>query len=263
VNPTDDLTPHIEFDPSTLPVPNGDIGLWSGEGTDNPFWTTPHTLLPADDPHGDLSGLPNGGPGGVSALKEYTREDWLRAEEQKAKAKQEYDEKHKLKKWEDMQKETGDAGGGRSWIDDAIDYLFGDWSLFYTDPDQSTAPVLNPHDMVASLLGKGASALPDGLGFDKELIGRMLVKRRQVRRLPQSARRLQGCESGCGRGSPEPVRTGGIRRAGARAPAAPRSRRHESRRLRESRRLHLHRTDRLLVAPCRKQRPRRRADVMA
>jgi len=177
VNPKDDLAPHIDRDPNTLSVPNGDIGLWSGEdGADNPFWTAP-ALLPAEDQH-DLSSLPNGGPGGVSALKEFTKEDWLRAEAEREQARKdavkEYNDKHKLKKWEDMHKDTGDTVGGRSWIDDAIDYLFGDWSFFYVDPEYSTASVPDPNAMIASLLGSGSTALPDSLGLDKELIGRML-----------------------------------------------------------------------------------------
>jgi hypothetical protein len=174
VNPNDDLTPHLDFDLNTLPVQNGDIGYWSGEdGAENPFWTTPHTLLPAGA--GDnTANLPNGGPDGVSDLKKFTHEDWLRAEEARKKADQEYVDKHTLKKWEDRHKDAGDAGGGRSWLDDAWDYIFGDWSFFYTDPEQSTGEVANPHDMIGSLLGKGSTALPDGLGFDKELIGRML-----------------------------------------------------------------------------------------
>jgi hypothetical protein len=173
VNPSDDLLPHFDFNPGGLAVPNGDIGLWSGEeGADNPFWTAP-SLLPAEDQR-DLSSLPNGGPGGVAALKEFTREDWIRAEAEREKAKQEYDNTHKLKKWEDMHRDTGGAGGGRSWIDDAIDYLFGDWSFFYVDPEHSTAAVPEPGALVASLLGSGSTALPDGLGLDKDLIGRML-----------------------------------------------------------------------------------------
>ncbi len=147
------------IDPDSLPVPNGDIGLWSGEdGAENPFWTTPHTLLPANDPHGDLSGLPNGGPGGVG---EITRENFGR---------------HGLQKWENLPQNQPKDDGPDFWdlIDATISYLSGDWSLFYTDPEHSTVAVANPHEMVASLLGKGKTALPDGLGFDKELIGRML-----------------------------------------------------------------------------------------
>ena len=151
VDPNDDLLPHLTFDVKALPVKNGDIGLWSGEdGAENPFWTTPHNLLPATDPNGDLSQIANGGPGGTSAPL-------------------------KLQKWEDLPRNQKEP--------DSLDALiaFGDklvelWKYLtsYTDPDQSTVSVANPHELVASLLGKGASALPDGLGFDKALIGRML-----------------------------------------------------------------------------------------
>jgi len=146
------------IDPDSLPVPNGDIGLWSGEdGAENPFWTTPHTLLSANDPHGDLSGLPNGGPDGIGM----TRAEFGR---------------HGLQRWEDLPANRQQDDGPDFWdlIDATINYLSGDWSLFYTDPEHSTVAGPNPHEMVASLLGKGKTALPDGVGFDKELIGRML-----------------------------------------------------------------------------------------
>jgi hypothetical protein len=147
------------IDPDSLPVPNGDIGLWSGEdGADNPFWTTPHTLFMPSDPNANPGSLPNGGPDGIGM----TKEEFGR---------------HGLQLWENLpQNQPQEPPGALDALIEFGDKLVELWDYLtsYTDPEHSTPSVANPHEMFASLLGKGATALPDGLGFDKELIGRML-----------------------------------------------------------------------------------------
>jgi hypothetical protein len=192
VDPIDDPNGEMpDFDPSLLPITNGEIGLWSGEeGSDNPFFHPDRGLLPAKEDE-NLSDLPNGGPDGISGpgkrgIPEYTREDWIRdSERSKAEAEKHRndnkpkpfdEESYKDNYKKSVERAKHDINQSDYWtvFDALLDAIFGTGPIFRTDPDQTSADGFDPHAMIDGLLGKGSTGLPENLGFDNELIGRML-----------------------------------------------------------------------------------------
>lgn len=190
VNPGDDILNDVSPpDPGKMPVKHGEIGYWSGEdGAANPFWAPPAAILPGGAGETPAH-LPNGGPGGLS-WEVWSDKDGVKsweANQEKMKAQKEaFHKANTLQKWEDTHDESGsnnhkkavDAAhklDGQSEAGFIVDAIL-DWigKHFLTDPEQGTGSVADPHAMIGALLGKGDTALPDNLGLDKNLIGRLL-----------------------------------------------------------------------------------------
>ncbi len=176
-----------DIDPSLIPVPNGDIGLWSGEdGSDNPFFHTHGQLLPSG--MGDVdSGLPNGGPDGIGISAEEAKwvAIWQKQQDDAKKARADWEKKTTLQPWvepkEDLYKKAADRAAAdidkseAEVILEAFKDFFKNLITGYSDPDQmGGGEGFDPHAMVDSLLGRGEFSLPNGLGLDMELIGKTL-----------------------------------------------------------------------------------------
>ncbi|MFZ4534538.1 MAG: hypothetical protein ACOYOJ_22375, partial [Alsobacter sp.] len=118
------------------------------------------------------------------------------ANQEKVKAQKEaFAKANTLQKWEDTHDGSGEPTDGRNdhkkAVERAVDYsehsTTAGWTLDtlwkglkeffgikYSDPEQDTGSAPDPHAMIGALLGKGDTALPDNLGLDKNLIGRLL-----------------------------------------------------------------------------------------
>jgi hypothetical protein len=166
VDPNDDPNGEMpDFDPSLLPIRHGEIGLWSGEeGSDSPLFRKHQAILP--EGFGDVAAdLPNGGPDAVSEEKKKGMKDFDSPEE---KAKREQAQNYQ------KAVETCTKENNNSIVGTVLNAIIDTWNKRYIDPEHmQSADGFDPHAMIKELLGDG-SVLPDDLGIDLKLVGRLL-----------------------------------------------------------------------------------------